>query len=140
MPLFVLDTDHITLLQHGHPQVIACLDALPDESVAASVISFEEQLRGRLAVVRQATSPVRLATAYLRLREMQAFFCTIRLLDFDLAAATIYERLRREHRRLGKMDLRIAATTLAHSGVLVTRNQRDFGQIIDLPLEDWSIP
>ncbi len=140
MSLFVLDTDHITLFQRGHPQVTARLDAASDESIAASVISFEEQLRGRLAVVHRATSFDRLATAYLRLREMQAFFCTIRLLDFDVSAATIYERLRKEHHRLGKMDLRIAATTLAHSGILVTRNRRDFGQIASLPIEDWAIP
>jgi tRNA(fMet)-specific endonuclease VapC len=46
MPLFILDTDHITLLQRGHPQVIAHFDAVSDESIAASVISFEEQLLG----------------------------------------------------------------------------------------------
>ena len=71
---------------------------------------------------------------------MQAFFCTIRLLDFDQASARIYERMRKEYPRLGKMDLRIAATAIAHSGVLVTRNRRDFGQIADLPIEDWSTP
>jgi hypothetical protein len=38
MPLFILDTDHITLLQRGHPQVIAHFDAVSDESIAASVI------------------------------------------------------------------------------------------------------
>jgi len=70
---------------------------------------------------------------------MQAFFCTIRLLDFDPSATAIYERLRREYRRLGKMDLRIVATALAHDGVLVTRNQRDFGQVVGLPLDDWSV-
>jgi tRNA(fMet)-specific endonuclease VapC len=100
MLLFVLDTDHITLLQRGHSWVTAHLEAMPAESIAASIISFEEQLRGRLAIVRRATSPDQLAVAYLRLQEMQAFFCAIRLLDFDSSSATIYERLRREYRRL----------------------------------------
>jgi len=63
MPLFVLDTDHIILLQRGNSQVVAHLDAVPDESIAASVISYKEQLRGRLAVIRQATSLDRLAMA-----------------------------------------------------------------------------
>ena len=52
----------------------------------------------------------------------------------------VYKKLRKYYRRLGKMDLRIAATTLAHNGILVTCNQRDFGQIAGLLIEDWSIP
>jgi len=74
MPLFVLDTDHITLLQRGHPQVVVHLGGMSGEFIAASVISYEEQLRGRLAVIQQAVSSDRLPIAYLRLREMQAFF------------------------------------------------------------------
>ena len=50
MPLFILDTDHITLLERGHSQVIAHFDAVSDESIAASVISFEEQVP-RVAIV-----------------------------------------------------------------------------------------
>ena len=77
--LFVLDTDHITLFQRGHPQVIAHLSRVPQNLVATSVVSYEEQLRGRLAMVRQADTADRLATAYLRLREMQEFFCALPL-------------------------------------------------------------
>lgn len=136
--LFILDTDHVTLLQRGHAQVVGHLESVPPHQVATCVITYEEQLRGRLAVVRQAQTPDRLAAAYLRMREMHAFFCAIRLVDFDLAAAKIYGTLRSEHPRLGKMDLRIAATVLGHGGILITRNQRDFGQVPGLSLQDWS--
>ena len=138
MALFVLDTDHITLLQRGHLRVVERFNAIPEEDIAASIVTYEEQLRGRLAVIRQSKSPSRLAIAYLRLREMQDFFCAIRLLDFDAKAAAIHEMLRQMHRGLGTMDLRIAATTLAAGGTLVTRNTRDFAPIAGLPLEDWS--
>lgn len=74
MALFVLDTDHLTLLQHGHPQVAARLREVKDSQVAVSIVTYEEQVRGRLAVVRQAQSPERLAIAYLRLREAHDFF------------------------------------------------------------------
>ena len=140
MQLFILDTDHVTLLQRGDPQVAKRLRQVPKPLIATSVVTYEEQLRGRLAVVTQARTSDRLAMAYLRLREMHDFFCAIRLLDFDRSTATTYETLRKEYRRLGKMDLRIAATVIAHDGLLVTRNQRDFGQIVGLSTQDWSVP
>ncbi len=71
---------------------------------------------------------------------MHAFFCAIHLVDFDQSTARIYETLRKEHRRLGKMDLRVAAMVLAHDCILVTRNKSDFGQIVGLSTQDWSAP
>ncbi len=139
MALFVLDTDRVTLLQRGHPQVVERFSATPEESIAASIVTYEEQLRGRLAVIRQTDNLARLATAYFRLREMQDFFCAIRLLDFDAKAAAICETLRQQHGALSTMDLRIAATTLSAGGTLVTRNTHDFAPITELSLEDWSI-
>jgi tRNA(fMet)-specific endonuclease VapC len=140
MPTFVLDTDHISLLQRGQPRVGERIRHVPAEHVAVSIVTYEEQLRGRLDVIRQAANTARLSVAYLRLREIQEFFCAIRILDFDAEAATIYEQLRRQHRTLGAMDLRIAATALAVRGTLVTRNTRDFARIAALSLEDWSVP
>lgn len=139
MALFVLDTDHITLFQRGHTRVVERFSASSQEDIGASIVTYEEQLRGRLAVIRNARSPERLAVAYLRLREMHEFFCAIRLVDFDANAAEIYASLRRMHRRLGTLDLRIAATALALRGTLVTRNRRDFGAISGLSLADWSV-
>jgi tRNA(fMet)-specific endonuclease VapC len=140
MPLFVLDTDHISLIQRGHSHVVARVNTTPTDDIAVSVVTYEEQLRGRLDVIRQATNVTRLSVAYLRLREMQEFFCAIRMLDFSAEAAHIYEQLRRQHRTLGTMDLRIAATALATRGTLVTRNTRDFARLAKLSLEDWSVP
>ncbi len=37
------------------------------------------------------------------------------------------------------MDLRIAAITLEHGGVLVTRNVRDFQDIPGLAIENWAL-
>ena len=102
-------------------------------------MTYEEQLRGRLDLIRQSPDATRLSIAYLRLREMQNFFCAVRLLDFSAQAAAIYQRLRQERRTAGALDLRIAATALAARGRLVTRNTRDFAWIANLPLEDWSV-
>lgn len=139
MALFVLDTDHVTLLQRGHPPVVDRLREVPEGAVTTSIITYEEQLRGRLSVIRRADTPERLAISYRRLREMQEFFCAIRIVDFDQKAAEIYRRLRRLRGAIGTMDLRVAATALSVDGTLVTRNTGDFEVIAELSLEDWSI-
>lgn len=138
MPSYLLDTDHISYYQHGRHSVVARYDGLPQGEIATSVATYEEQLRGRLAVVHKAKTLEEFAVAYLRLREMQEFFCSIELLDFDLNAARIYVSLRQIHRRADTMDLRIAATALAHGLTLVTNNTQDFIAIANLRLENWA--
>jgi tRNA(fMet)-specific endonuclease VapC len=60
-------------------------------------------------------------------------------IPFDESANAQYETLCQQKIRIGTYDLRIAAIVLSKGGVLVTRNQRDFGKVPDLILEDWSI-
>jgi len=38
------------------------------------------------------------------------------------------------------MDLKTAAITLSQDATLLSRNLRDFGQIPDLHVEDWTSP
>ena len=67
------------------------------------------------------------------------------LLDFDHRALTHYQNLKKQKIRIGSQDLKIAAmpqahfvTALTHQMTLVTRNTKDFCQITDLTLEDWT--
>ena len=55
-------------------------------------------------------------------------------------AENVYTDLRHQKIRVGTQDLRIAAIVLSQGGILVTRNQRNFVQIPNLILEDWTIP
>jgi hypothetical protein len=52
--LYVLDTDHLTLLQRNHRAVITRFTALPPEVIAATIVSAMEQVRGRLAQIHRA--------------------------------------------------------------------------------------
>ena len=138
MPIYLLDTDHLTLIQRGESKMSARYLATPREERVASVISFQEQMRGRLAVINKLTDPDQLAQAYRLLREIQSFYCGLRVLDFDQVASAHFESLRKVHRRLGTMDLRIAAIAVTQNVTLVTRNTQDFIDIENLTLENWA--
>lgn len=49
-----------------------------------------------------------------------------------------YLALRAAKIRVGIQDLRIAAIVLSIDGTLITRNRRDFAQVPELKIEDWT--
>lgn len=53
------------------------------------------------------------------------------------AAAELRARLEQAGTPIGPMDTLIAGTALAHRGVLVTRNVREFGRVPGLHVQDW---
>jgi tRNA(fMet)-specific endonuclease VapC len=137
--LWILDTDHLSLLQRGHSIVRKRLNTTRAEQIAITIISAEEQIRGRLKIIRQAKSSSELVLPYQRLRDLLEDFSTINLLDFTSDASIIYDELVRQKIRIGTQDLRIAAIALAAKGIMVTRNRRDFEKVPMLQLEDWTV-
>jgi tRNA(fMet)-specific endonuclease VapC len=140
MSLYVLDTDHLSLYRYGHPEVSAHIEATPADQLAVTIITIEEQLRAWYTQVRRARDRDRLARAYQGLFEVAETSKYIRVLPFTSHAVERYLDLRSQLPRLGKMDLAIAAIALEYDGIVVTRNRRDFEQVPDLQLEDWSQP
>ncbi len=132
--LYVLDTDHLSLLQRGHARVLARLAAIPVTQRAVTIVSADAQLQGRLAVIRRAKTQTDAA------RETIQFFAHVRILSYTTGAASEFEALRRQGLRIGTQDLRIAAICLTQHATLATRNQRDFGLVPGLATEDWSLP
>ena len=71
---WLLDTDHISLNERGHPAVQARLASIPPDAGAVSVITMEEMIRGRLAVLaRQSKGETRII-AYRNFMETVLFF------------------------------------------------------------------
>ena len=95
-------------------------------------------MRGRLAQVQHASSTASLVRTYKLLHETLVFHRTIPIVDFDKHAAATVEALRQQKIRIGTLDLRIAAITLASGATLVTRNRQDFERVPALVIEDWS--
>ncbi len=139
MTLWVLDTDHVSLLQRGHPLVVSKIAAVNPDEIAVTVITIVEQMYGRLDVIKRAKSKQELVTAYAFLRETFNRLCQANILDFNEAAFDIYNELLKQKIRVGTQDLRIAAIVLSLNGTVVTRNLKDFEKVPNLKIVDWSI-
>ena len=136
---YVLDTDHVTLHFRGHSQVGQKMTLIPPDEIATTTITAEEQLRGRLAQIKKASTTEALAMAHRRFRQAIYDLAKLNILELDSAAITIFEDLKRQRPRIGSQDVRIAAITIANGAVVVTRNRVDFGQIAGLKIEDWTV-
>lgn len=137
--LYILDTDHISLLQRGHSRVISNLSGIAITDRAVTIISVGEQVQGRLAVIRRSKTEIDAVRAFTNLQNTISFFQSVQVLPYTGEAASIFDQLRRQKFRVGTQDLRIASIALSQQAVVVTRNNRDFGLIPGLALEDWSI-
>src|SRR5215471_18488854 len=108
MSLFVLDTDILSLWQHGHPAVMQQVAARPADQLAVTVITVQEQLDGWHARLPRAKSPKEIADLYQRLSETVQFLARVKIVPYSESAVLRYEQLRGQKLNLGKMDLRIA--------------------------------
>ena len=141
MTRYILDTDHIPLLQQVHPILIQRVSAVNPDDISVTVVTVEEQVRGWLNAIRktsQSSQPERLIWAYRGLRDVVLYLSRLNLVDFSEDAYAHYLELRRQRIRIGTQDLRIAAIVLAENSILLTRNRRDFVQVPGLVFEDWT--
>ena len=140
--MYILDTDHLSLIQRNGEdgkRIIARLASIANPEVAVTVITYEEQVKGRLSVLARAKTIDEQVFAYQGLQQVAIDYLKIAILPFSYAAALEHQRLRKAYPRLGNMDLKIAAISSTYNALLLTRNKSDFGQILELRIEDWSI-
>jgi tRNA(fMet)-specific endonuclease VapC len=136
----IIDTDHLSLWQRKHPNVIKHFNLFPPDSLSITIITVAEQMRGRLDSLNRANTLDKLVWACANLQSSLEDIKKFKIIEFDQNAASIYDDLvHRQKIRIGTQDLRIAAIALSQSAILVTRNQQDFSKVPGLILEDWSI-
>jgi tRNA(fMet)-specific endonuclease VapC len=141
MTLWVLDTDHLSLLERGNPKIQGRLRQVDTSSVAITIVTAEEKVKGRLAAINSLSGVERvdrLAVAYQALQSTIEDLQSLPILPFTDLARDRYRELLEQKIRVGSHDLRIAAITLSVDGVLVTRNRRDFERVAGLQIADWS--
>ncbi len=141
MTLYVMDTDLLSLYQRDHPQVCnrISLARANNITIKTTVITVEEQYTGRLAQIRKAKTPEVLVAAYNRLLATVSLFSQLEILTYDRTADERFRQFPQMGIRIGTQDLRIASITLVHSGIILTRNHKDFEQVPGLTIEDWSL-
>jgi len=137
--LFLLDTDHLTLYQMGHPQLLRNVALHLADQLAISVITAEEQLMGWQRALHQARDDVRREQIYQRMALAVEALSGWRVLPLALAALSRHAVLIRQRLNVGSNDLKIAASALENNAIVVTRNLRDFGRVSGLSCQDWTV-
>ena len=137
--MHLLDTDTLTHLHAGNPNVIERLRQLDDPEVAIPVITRIEVLRGRFDFVLKASSSDELIRAQRLLARTEELLEQITTIPITQEAATEFGRLQASPklRKIGRADLLIASISLANRATLVTRNVRHFRQIPGLMVVNW---
>lgn len=136
--LYILDTDHISLLQRGHSLVQKRFLEISESNRTTTIISQTEQFLGWWSEITRVRSEAEVARKFQYLQASLAVFNTIPVLPYDEAAATEFVQLRSKKVRIGTQDLRIASIALSRGATVVTRNLRDFQKVPALLIEDWS--
>jgi tRNA(fMet)-specific endonuclease VapC len=135
------DTDILTDILAGNPIYSERLAAIPVADQAIPIVVAEELIRGRLNIIRQAEAGkarVAIDEAYTLFEQTLADIREIKILSFTQEAEQLVKDWRKTKVKGSKHDLRIAASCMANSATLVTRNRRDFQKVPGLSVEFWD--
>jgi tRNA(fMet)-specific endonuclease VapC len=140
---FLLDTDHISLIQwqsgSGLSTLVARMSRSSRRDFAYSVVSFHEHILGANATINRVGSSSAAVVGYERLSRLLNFYRAGTVLPFDAGAAVEFDRLRSSRVRIATMDLRIASIALSRGLILLTRNAADFRNVPGLVIQDWTL-
>ncbi|OUL29421.1 nuclease [Nostoc sp. T09] len=141
MSRWILDTDHVSLFLEGNRKVITKVSQI--SFVAITIITVQEIFNGWMGKLNDPSQAENLVIVYTKLWETTDYFKSVVILNFDETANACYERLLKQHPKLNKKrlqkDFRIAAIALSTNSIMVTRNYKDFSQVPNLRIEDWTV-
>jgi len=128
---YVLDTNTLIYFFKGLGDVSKhMLAQSPSELAIPTVVLFELEVG-----IAKSTSPRK------RKSQLQEITALVNVLPFGTAesksTAQIRVKLEKQGLPIGPYDVLIAATALANNMILVTHNQKEFGRIESLKIEDW---
>jgi tRNA(fMet)-specific endonuclease VapC len=129
---YLLDTNICIYIINKKPAtVLKRIQSKRPDQVAISTITQAELEYG----LARSRFPERNRAALLQ------FLFPFQLLDFDQLAAVQYGTIRSDleskGRPIGAMDMLIAAQAVSRNLILVTNNEKEFGRVVGLKVENW---
>lgn len=139
--MFILDTDHLVVLQKRSgsefANLLRRLSRHDQSAFFVTIVSFHEQISGWQQYIARSTTSAGVVRGYGKLEAILTDFAKARVLPFTPAAADIFDDLRKQKIRVA-MDLRIGSIAIARRMTVLTRNTVDFERIPNLSFEDWT--
>ena len=129
--MFMLDTDTCIYLINERDQALRAKFETHAAALCISSITYAELCFG----VAHSANPERNA------RELEGFCVDLEIRSFDAGAGVHYgeirEALQQRGQPIGANDLLISAHARSIGATLVTNNEREFGRVPGLRLENW---
>ncbi len=129
---FLLDTDTCIYALKQEPAVLERLLSHGRADIAVSVIT-EAELRTGAA---KSSAPAKTA------RLVENFLRPVAIIEFTSSDAATYANIRAKLERagtpIGALDTLIAAQAVARKLTLVSNNEREFGRVAGLGIENWA--
>ena len=130
--MYMLDTDIcIYIIKRKPSSVLKRLESLQPGQLSMSAITFAELMNG-------AKKSQRVEANVAKLNELAEL---IEICPFDQKAATSYgdvrSTLEKKGNIIGSNDLLIAAHALSLDWILVSNNEKEFGRVDGLRIENW---
>ncbi|MYE82729.1 MAG: type II toxin-antitoxin system VapC family toxin [Gammaproteobacteria bacterium] len=129
--MFMLDTDLCIYLINERDQALRGKFVSNARAICTSSITYAELCFGAAHSARIEEN----------MREVEAFCVDLDILPFDATAGTHYGEIRQAltqgGRIIGANDLLIAAHARSAGATLVTNNEREFGRVPGLQMENW---
>lgn len=130
---FLLDTNIcIYIIKRKPPEVLQKFNAYQVGDIGISSITVAELEFG----VQKSQFPEKNKQA------LAQFLLPLTTVDFDLAAATMYGKIRatleKQGTPIGSLDTLIAAHALSLQLTLISNNVKEFSRVLDLKLDNWA--
>ena len=140
--MIILDTDCLSLLDREKylesSKLRQKLEPFSPDELFTTIITFEEQMRGWLSYIAKSKTIEQQIFAYQMLHSFLESYRNTAVLDFDENAAKVFQDLKSQKIRIGIMDLKISSIAISRKAILVSRNLRDFEQVPNLVVKDWT--
>ncbi len=136
--MYLWDSNILRAYLKGHPTVVEHTRRATGKRIALPSIVVAEALRGRCDYLLKAT-PEQVAVAEKLMQETIQTVQGFQQVSFDDASLVVMQQMLKQHQSKGRYaDLMIAALAKAGHHIVVTRNTKDFADLLPKQqLQNW---